>query len=452
MGQLTELEPLRKKRKFKKLMRRIIILSIVLVTLVVGTILWKQLEEIDIRTKFTDFISSIGTGQGYPLNTQGSTINNLIKVGNQVGAIDDTNFYIYNQTGKQTSNIQHGYNNPVVKAEGGKILLYDRGGNKLRVDSKSRNLISKTYDHNIIYADIASNGHIAVATGSNEYAGQVIVYNDKFEEILKWFSSDGLMLNIALSPNKDMMAVASIDAVEGVLISTVSIIKFNTKEVVAKLQMPEETIFSLEFKENGKIYAVTDKGVYKISSNGNIDTKLDFEGTSLYAFDNNNNRDMAVILGNYKEDRSLILYSLNDSLDVTSQIEFYQEIKEVEIDNFGIVVTLDDRIELYDFTLKLTDTIEAADVKNTIPIERNLYYNISNQIDKENVTRPPRNKSSSSTSIDSSSEKNSDNSSSDTQSDANSSEAGVDNSSSTGSDSSENSTESSSQAAKGETK
>lgn len=388
MGQLTELEPVRKKRKAKKLLRRIILLTIIFTCLMVAAILWKEIKEIDVRTKAEDYYASLGSGPGYPISVPGGLVKNIIPIGDQIGVLDDVGMYTYNGNAKQVQHIQHNYNNPVVKSGGGKTLLYDRGGNRLRVDSKNKNYFNKTYDHTIVYADISEGGNLAVATGSNEYVGQILVYNDKFEEIFKWLSSESHILNIALSPNKEMMAVGCIETVGGEITSSVLIFKFSAKDMVAKLVLPGETILSLEFKENGKIYAVTDKGISKISANGNVETKLDFEGVPIYAFDNNPGTNMAVILGDFKEERALTAYSLDGNLDVRGSKVFYEPIYAIKVDALGLVLTLEEEILCYNPKMEETDKLAERDVKSLQMLDKNIYFATSSEIKKIQANRP----------------------------------------------------------------
>lgn len=389
MGKLTQLEEVRRERKRKRLVKRLTGLAAVLVLLAGVAFFWQQIADLDLATKVEDVIASLGSGSGYPVETPGGIVKTMFDADGQVGVLNDTNLYIYSKTGKQVKNILHGYNNPAVRARGSRILVFDRGGNSLRVESKSKNLFSISYENPITSADLAQGGNMAVAVGSSQYQGQVIVYNKRFEEIFRWLSSD-TVLDVALSHKGNTMAVASVTTVDGQIASTVRLFKFSSDQPVAEIPLSGELAIALRAGENGHFYAITDQGITAISSGGKVEASYSFQGEPLAAFDCSSGKGIAVVLGNYKENRSLTAYVLDDKLKEKGSAVLTVRPELLRHDSKGVYFLADNKVYCYTNAMELVDTVDTPDARCAYVQGSRLYYTTSKKMDRVTVSRPDK--------------------------------------------------------------
>ena len=389
MGKLTQLEEVRRERKRKRLVKRITGLAVGLALLVGVAFFWQQIADLDLATQVEDLIASFGSGSGYPVETPGGIVKTMFDADGQVGVLNDTNLYVYNKSGKQVKNILHGYNNPALRAEGGRILVFDRGGNGLRVESKSKNLFSITYDNPITSADLSSGGNLAVAVGSSQYQGQVIVYNKRFEEIFRWLSSD-TVLDVALSDKGNTMAVASVTTVNGQIASTVRLFKFNSEQPVAEIPLTGELVVTLRTGDGGLFYAVTDQGITAITSGGKVEASYSFGGDPLAAFDCSGGKGIDVVLGDFKENRSLTAYVLDEKLKVKGSAVLNVRPELLRHDSKGVYFLADNKVYCYTNTMDLVDTVDTPDARCAYIQGNRLYYTTSKKMDRVSVSRPEK--------------------------------------------------------------
>ncbi|MEG0017318.1 MAG: DUF5711 family protein, partial [Hydrogenoanaerobacterium sp.] len=135
MAEPSDIEKIRKKRRRKALLGRILLLFL-LTFLGVGIYALKdEVSATGITNFFQDIAVSSGKGSGYPLEFAGDQMRGTYAVGKNLAVLTDSNLYFYNETGKEIRSLQHKYSNPVVRINGNRVLVYDMGGKKLRVES-----------------------------------------------------------------------------------------------------------------------------------------------------------------------------------------------------------------------------------------------------------------------------------------------------------------------------
>lgn len=95
-------------------------------------------------------LAEIGAGDGYPYILNGTKISGAAVTNTDLAIVGDDFVRVLNSTAKELSNLQHTYDHPVMSSNSGRILLYDEGGKKFRVQSKTRILYERELDHIIL--------------------------------------------------------------------------------------------------------------------------------------------------------------------------------------------------------------------------------------------------------------------------------------------------------------
>ena len=94
--------------------------------------------------------------------------------------MSDTYTYFYDTDGALLRRRQHTYTNTVLRAAGGRALLYENGGNELCVEDEDQIIYTKTLPKNLIlFARISEEGYTAVVTTSDKYSCEIIVYDKR---------------------------------------------------------------------------------------------------------------------------------------------------------------------------------------------------------------------------------------------------------------------------------
>ena len=76
--------------------------------------------------------AGFGTGNGFPQDIGATTDQSIATVGNSIAVLTDTSLLLYKNDGYKVLERQHGYSSPVLSASTSRMLVYDRGGTKLR--------------------------------------------------------------------------------------------------------------------------------------------------------------------------------------------------------------------------------------------------------------------------------------------------------------------------------
>ena len=121
---------------------------------------------------------------------------------------------VYSRTGTRLNSIQSGYGRPALAAGKTRLVLYNRSGNELRVESRTQNLYTKKLENKIFLCAMSDNGTLAVVTDDVSSMAELLVYSPAMEQQLRWnmTSNDGTPLRMAFSPDSRRLAAAAVTA------------------------------------------------------------------------------------------------------------------------------------------------------------------------------------------------------------------------------------------------
>jgi len=385
LSKLTNIEQLYRERTKKRLIRRMVAFT-TLALVIVGTFyIFRMTEDFDVKEGLERLTENFSKGPGYPVVTPKGKIYKLDTMGSGVSLLNDTNFYRYSASGKELMNLQHGYYRPVAVQSDDRVVLYDQGGTGLRVDGRGKTLFQKNYSHSLVTVDINNSNQVAVATGSSRYAGEVTVYNKNFEEIYIW-QSENLITALSLAEKDNMMAVSTVETVDGTLRTTVRFLKFSSAEEYAKLVLDDQMVYSIAFKgKDNVLYVVTDQNIYSVSTQGVVLSHFSLENRTLWAFDNSDESGIAFALGDYKEQRKLSLYQLNSDLKATGPVTFTDHMLSLKCSQGNLYVLADNMLYSYNGKMELLGSTILPDAKAITVSDKELYYATSSKIDKLTV-------------------------------------------------------------------
>lgn len=182
MGQLEDIERLRKKRNRRQNFKRLAVFLLILAIFFGGWLVWEKMKQTSLAEQLAGGFAELGSGSGYPMEISGVTVRQIKTMGNALLVLTDTHLHIYNKNGKLLREVQHDYANPVIKCSGSRIILYDPSSRILRVESKTKTVKEMTFDEPVLFAALSDQNDLAVITNTQRFLGQVIVYDNSLEE------------------------------------------------------------------------------------------------------------------------------------------------------------------------------------------------------------------------------------------------------------------------------
>lgn len=177
---------------------------------------------------------------GFPVQTGISSIYQVEELSGGFVALGAESSVVYSSGGNRLRSIQSGYLRPVIAAGSNRYLLYNRAGTELRVESRTQTLYTKTYTNSILIASISDNGNVAVVIESDRYLARLTMYSSSMAELLTYdmTDSEGTPIRMAYSPDSKTLAVATISASDGQMLSKLYLISASdgTVECIASEQ------------------------------------------------------------------------------------------------------------------------------------------------------------------------------------------------------------------------
>lgn len=379
---IADFEKARKKRMRKNRLKRLAILFVM--ALAVAAFFWLKDSSLvrDLRYAADDFIHSFGSGPGFPLESPGGQTQEMGVVGSDFYLLNDTNLYVYSRQGKTVSSAQHRYTNPTAETQDGRLLLYDRGGHGLMLRTAAQTIYESNLEDTIISADVSADGTFAVVTDASGFAAKVTVYDSNQREIYAWMSADDLIQSAALFPSGGHMAIATLNAQEGMLVSQVMIFDLTQEEPVATVDYPGEMIVQVDYMENGGIAVVSDQGAYVLSGSGRQLGEYRYGRLQLAYFDTGS-QGMAVVTQSQIGRQEYSMVTITDSGRVSSLQQLTHGVQSVKTERGSIYLASADAIYAYAYGQSgAAASYPVSDLEDFAPLAGNLYYQTSDTIEE----------------------------------------------------------------------
>lgn len=219
----------KRRRQMAKFIAFILLVSIIFGLYIKRDVWFPKLEGIGSRFQSVKSSSGELSGENFPLNISGGIDYQVGNLNGYLAILSDAYIYIYTEDGEMYEERQHAYANAMLQTSGKKMLIYESGGNKFRIDNKRKNLYTKKMEQNIIFARISENGNVAVITTSDTYICKLTVFDDSGEEI---YSRNCVERVIDLTFNEDGTGciLATSDAADGEIISKIISVSFDSKK------------------------------------------------------------------------------------------------------------------------------------------------------------------------------------------------------------------------------
>ncbi len=290
-----------------------------------------------------NFVVGIGGGKGFPVSISAATTETIVSVGSDTALLTDSTLILYKQNGKVIFNRQHGYSNPVVCSGGTRALLFDRDGNRYRIENRAETLYDLTTDNKILTADVAERGGFALVTSSEEYLCTVTVYNKNAKSMFVWNSAERRVTAISLSPTGKYLAVGTVKAENGVFCSEILI--FNTKnsgQPIVSQKYDGSALLSLDYKNSG-VLCVFDNMASYITKKG-VKQDYSYESAEPVSFSNSSSKGATIVLRRYNDAENNVVVTFNSKFKKIYETEILKECLDVSMNGYKVAVLSKGRV------------------------------------------------------------------------------------------------------------
>lgn len=217
----------------------------------------------------TNYAAGLGSGDGFPVQASDGLAGGLQLRDGDLYLLSANNMYAFNQNGKIIYSRTHGYADPVQAVSRSRVLTFDRGGTKFRVDNKNKRLFEDKTEQAIITGAVSDRGAFALACrATGGYTSEIRIFSADFKEIYLRSFAKYLISAAALSSDGKTAAVSVIGAEDGAYISTVFLLSVGSAEPLAEIRYADRFISRLEFPGDRLVAALSENSCVILDTAG----------------------------------------------------------------------------------------------------------------------------------------------------------------------------------------
>jgi hypothetical protein len=242
----------------KKTLRRILLILLAALVVIFGSLYvvsrtFGRVPLSNLADVFTAF--SVKGGGSFPYVTDAGNVVRMVQIGGGVGVLRTDRFDILTRSGATLQSVPHTYTSPAVDVCGGRALLYDRGGTRYMLLSKTGVLCTDEIEQKqkddpekknrrILTAALAEDGRIAIAVSSENTKSILTVYKangSEFSGFFQYKCVSEYITDIAFTQNG--VALTVVGAKNASAYSRLISLRFNKTEPLADFTYEDTSLF-----------------------------------------------------------------------------------------------------------------------------------------------------------------------------------------------------------------
>lgn len=231
---ITRLTELRRRKHLRKVRNIVLIVLLVVVLAVYITGVWHK--AFNAAGDLMDSIRiAFAPEAGWPARTGIPEILQLEPLAGGFVELGSNDLVVYSSGGSRLRSIQHGYARPAISTGNSRFCVYNRSGNELRIENRSKTLKTKTFDHPVLLAEMSPDGSVAVVTGTKRGLAELTVLDPSLTFRYSWTTTEkeGIPSRIAFAADNRRFAVACLTAENGSLVSGLYFLDIRNDKIVS---------------------------------------------------------------------------------------------------------------------------------------------------------------------------------------------------------------------------
>lgn len=307
------------------------------------------------------FFSNIGPGGGYPYAVNSNAVADVGVLDGDIFLLENNQTVTLNSTAKEIKRDRHTYGRPAMDICSNRALVYDRGGNRYRIETRKK--IIKTgklhADESIITGAIGKKGNIAFGTLTSTASSRLVVINRNYKKrVFVWDCADYTVTSVALSDNGKYAAVSVIGSENAEEYSKVFVFDFDYSEPLCEKEYLGTSIIKVHFSDNNDVVAVGDNAcIFLRNFNDSKTVKYGESTLNGFAFANNGATVLCISDYGSLNAQRLVGYRPNGKEAFRKTTD--RQVKGIWSSDSRIAVLTINRVELYTFGGHLTKAVGA---------------------------------------------------------------------------------------------
>lgn len=286
--------------------------------------------------------------EGFPYSINANLVRDMQMLGPDVLLLTDESVTVLDSSGREVSRIPHTYKRPAMDLRAGRLIVYDRGGRKLRIQNRKKILLEKELEADIITCAVGRSGNFAVATRADNAASLLTVYDKNVNEVFKWRSSKDYIMDITLSDDGKYAAAVVTGSAAGKLYSKAYVFDLSKEKPLAELEYPDTTLFDASFSGKSTVLVTGDTLRGAIENRTKKAEPVSFGTNELRCFSASEDGLSALILSEYGSMNANDLVVYDEEGQEKFHHSFGQEVRWVSCDGSNTAVLLAGSVQAFD--------------------------------------------------------------------------------------------------------
>ncbi len=349
-----------KNRKKKKKQRVRFLIFLLIAAIAAGLYFTRDMWLSKMRGIGQQYKTIINSGRladgNFPIEISGEYDYQLRQTQDKIIVLSDVNVFFYNSDGTLMRKRQHAYTNAVLRADSGKALIYEIGGNDFCVEDEEGILYKNHFDNNIMFARISPEGYTAVVTTSENYDCEIFVYDRKGNAIYERKCMEHVN-DLSFINESSGCVISYIMAENGSLTTSVQKIIFT--ESTPKWTSPGIDTVGLDvFGYSGGAFVLGFDACGYVNENGQISSYYRYDGDIEGGASSGG---MSAVIINNDDRRKYIMVLFKGGATEPLVIDLGQRAVDVAVHDQLAYVMCKEEIRAYDFSGKLRSKASVAD-------------------------------------------------------------------------------------------
>ncbi|MBQ3150528.1 MAG: hypothetical protein IJB86_04715 [Clostridia bacterium] len=329
---------------------------------------------------FEELTATVGS---FPYDVQSNSVEDIVPFGGGVAVLKTDTLDVLSSSGKLLQSVRHNYPSPAIDINGGRAILFDRGGTRYTVLSRTRILKEETNAENkILDAKMSQSGKFAIAVTSVSVNSILSVYDTSFKEIFRWKGVSEYITDMSFSDNVKKIAVTATGVNNANPYSKLTIFDFKKPEPLAETVFDSMMLFSVNM--SGSVTTVmSDSYMCSLKNGTEIIRETQFKGDIMKSFCIDEKGKSSVVFLPYGNERAAKLRVADKKGELDFEINLDMKTDGVARSSSYTCVLTDTRILTYNNSGTRVNELTLSEAVRDICVSgRTLYVLYSDRIEK----------------------------------------------------------------------
>ncbi len=289
-----------------------------------------------------------GGGKNYPFSIESDDVVNMGVIGDSFLVLTDKNVSVYDKNGNLAFTEKHTFSRPAFSVNDNKAVVFDRNGTGYILITDKQKISSGNTAGVIITAEYGKNGNYAFSLRGDKSTSVLAVFDKQGEVRFQWNCAYEHIASITLSDDGKFAGVATLNAENGAIYSTVHFFGFEYSSALNTQKLVDIAVLDLEFSNSTTLTAFSDSGIYQIKKNGDEYKEVTkYFSSEFISVDSNNKGNYAVCLAKYGSANVFEISVFSQSGKLKESISLDYKVTSISMSNKYIFALAENSIMVY---------------------------------------------------------------------------------------------------------